>query len=203
MISLSVYELIKKKYGDVGSWAIWEEAGEKPKSNMGHSNIFDFNKNPNLLNSLKSNVIMVGLNFSRPLIPTEPFKNFHDLSPRANDFKIRYAFADTEFYGAYMTDVIKNLEMVDSKDVKKYLKNNPQVIQDNINFFREEMNDLGAEKPVLLAFGVDSYNLLFNYLRKDEYHQLIRLTHYSHQISKEKYKEKVWDQLDAAKAKLS
>lgn len=195
MISKEVFEIAKQKYGDVASWAVWEEAGEKPKSNMGHLNIFDVQKIPKLLEVLKNNVVMIGLNFSRPVSPTEPFKNFHDLNPRANDFKIRYAFRDTEFYGAYMTDVIKNLEMKDSHDVKTYLKQNAKLVQDNISFLREEFFDIQADKPILLAFGADTYNLLNNNLRKDEYSKLIRLTHYSHQISKENYKKEVFNQI--------
>ena len=195
MISIEIFETIKQKYGDVASWAVWEDVGVKPKSNMGHLNIFDFQKNPALLEVLKNNVVMVGLNFSRPVLPTEPFKNFHDLNPRANDFKIRYAFRETEFYGAYMTDVIKNLEMKDSHDVKVHLKRNTNLIQEDISMLREEFSDLHANKPILLAFGVDAYNLLNNNLRKDEYSKLIRLTHYSHQISKENYKKEVFGQI--------
>jgi hypothetical protein len=141
---------------------------------------------------------MVGLNFSRPVLPTEPFKNFHDLNPSANDFKIRYAFKDTEFYGAYMTDVIKNLEMKDSHNVKALLKRNTNFIQENISMLREELSDLHAQKPILLAFGVDTYNLLKNNLKKDEYLRLIKLTHYSHQISKEHYKKEVFSQIHDA-----
>ncbi len=170
----------------------------KPKSNMGHLNIFDLQKNPLLLEVLKNNVVMVGLNFSRPVLPTEPFKNFHDLNPKANDFKIRYAFRETEFYGAYMTDVIKNLEMKDSHDVKVHLKRNANLIQENISILREELSDLHANKPILLAFGGDTYNLLKNNLRKDEYSNLIKLTHYSHQISKENYMKEVFGQIHDA-----
>lgn len=198
MVRIEIFEIIKQKYGDVASWAVWEDVGVKPKSNMGHLNIFDLQKNPTLLEVLKSNVVMLGLNFSRPVVPTEPFKNFHDLSPRANDFKIRYAFRGTEFYGAYMTDVIKNLEMKDSGDVKALLKKNTNLIQENISVLREELSDLHANKPILLAFGVDAYNFLINNLRKDEYSKLIRLTHYSHQISKENYKKEVFGQIQAA-----
>ena len=198
MISIEIFETIKQKYGDVASWAVWEDVGVKPKSNMGHLNIFDFQKNPALLEVLKNNVVMVGLNFSRPVLPTEPFKNFHDLNPRANDFKIRYAFRETEFYGAYMTDVIKNLEMKDSHNVKTHLKRNANLIQENISMLREELSDLHANKPILLAFGVDAYNLLNKNLRKDEYSRLIRLTHYSHQISKENYKKEVFGQIHDA-----
>ena len=198
MMNKEIFERIKYKYGDVSSWAVWEDAGEKPKSNMGHLNIFDFQKNPLLLETLNNNVIMVGLNFSRPLIPTEPFKNFHDLNPRANDFKIRYAFKDTRFYGAYMTDIIKNFEMKNSNDVKAYLKNNTNLILANILTFREELLDLDSKEPILLAFGTDTYNILYNNLELNEYSKLIKLTHYSQHISKEDYKRTVFDQINNA-----
>ena len=53
MISIEIFETIKQKYGDVASWAVWEDVGAKPKSNMGHLNIFDLQKNPTLLEVLK------------------------------------------------------------------------------------------------------------------------------------------------------
>ena len=52
---------------------------------------------------------MVGLNFSRA-IESVPFINFHDKRPQGQDYKIRYAFKNTQFQGAYMTDIIKNYE---------------------------------------------------------------------------------------------
>jgi hypothetical protein len=165
---------------------------------MGNMNIFDLHENPDLLEILRNNVVMVGLNFSRPLLPTEPFKNFHDSNPHANDFKIRYAFRNTQFYGAYMTDIIKNLEMKSSNDVRSYLKKYPNVVQENISFFREEISELETSEPVLLAFGIDAYNLLYNNLKRYEYSKLVRLTHYSHQISKEEYKEEVISQINDA-----
>ena len=196
MISKELYDKIKVKYGDVASWAVWEEPGIKPKSNMGYHNIFDLNKNPSLLKTLKTTVVMVGLNFSRPLEPTEPFKNFHDLNPHANDFKIRYAFLNTDFYGAYMTDVIKKLEMKISRDVKTYVKDNPSVIKDNILLFQNELSDIEVNRPIILAFGRDAYNILHENLSINEYSILIKLTHYSHQISKEKYKDEVLRQIN-------
>ena len=186
------------KYGDVGSWAVWEDVGDKPKSNMGHMNIFDLDKNPNLLNTLTNQVIMVGLNFSRPLIPSDPFKNFHDLNPRAQDFKIRYAFKNTEYYGAWMTDVIKYKEEVDSNKLIKEIRNDQNFIKENIQSFRNEIFDLGSIKPMILAFGVESYKLLKTHLDSSEYSNLIQLTHYSHQISKEDYKVNVYKQLNIA-----
>jgi hypothetical protein len=116
------FELIKKKHGSYASWAVWADVAEKPKSNMGDLSVFDLDLNPGLLHVLKTNVVMVGLNiasFSR-LLP-EPFRNFHDPNPSANDFKIRHAFRKTDYYGAYMTDIIKRVGMLDSKDLLAHL----------------------------------------------------------------------------------
>ena len=153
---------------------------------MGDMSIFNEEHRTTLLNQLKNNVIMVGLNISRSF--SEPFRNFHDLNPRANDFKIRFAFKNTEYYGAYMTDIIKDYEMVDSKNVIKHLKNNNLLISKSIEKFREEMKDLKSDKPIIFAFGVETFRLLKNNIQNSEYGRLVKLTHYSHQISKEAYR---------------
>jgi hypothetical protein len=186
MIDIQQFENIKQKHGSYASWAVWADASEKPKSNMGDVSHF---KKESILILLKNNVVMVGLNISRPV--SEPFINFHDRNPRANDFKIRYAFKDSAYYGAYMTDIIKFLEEVDSKNVMKYLKEHPERVEKSLAIFREEMRDLKATAPVILAFGKDTHHLLSENLNRNEYRKLIKLTHYSHQIGKEAYKEAV------------
>src|SRR6267378_3680450 len=193
MIDIQQFENIKQKRGSYASWAVWADASEKPKSNMGDVSHF---KNESVLSLLKNNVVMVGLNISRRV--SEPFINFHDPNPRANDFKIRYAFKDSEYYGAYMTDIIKSREEVDSANVMKYLKEHPKVIDKNLETFREEMQDLKATAPVILAFGKDAYKILSEKLNTNEYRKLIKLTHYSHQIGKEAYKEAVFREIGAS-----
>jgi len=47
-----------------------------------------------------------------------------------------------------------------------------------------------------LAFGNDTYKVLRENLDKDEYRKLIKLTHYSSWLSKEKYKEKVFKEIE-------
>jgi hypothetical protein len=195
MIDIEQFENIKRKHGRYASWAVWAVASEKPKSNMGDVGHF---KNESVLSLLKNNVVMVGLNFSRPVSVSEPFINFHDPNPRANDFKIRYAFKGSPYYGAYMTDIIKYLEEVDSKNVTKYLKERPEIIEQNLKTFREEMHDLKATAPVILAFGKDTHNILSANLSKNEYRKLIKLTHYSHQIGKEAYKEAVFKEIGSS-----
>ena len=96
-----------------------------------------------------------------------------------------------------MTDVIKLHEEVEAKEVMKYLKENPATIEENLKTFREEMYDLKAMAPLILAFGRDSCKLLSKYLDKNEYSRLIKLTHYSHQIRQEKYKETVFKEIES------
>lgn len=162
--------------------------------------IFAEHRRNDLLPLLKTNVIMVGLNFSRPINDPQPFRNFHDPSPWANDFKIRHAFLGTDFYGAYMTDVIKLFEEVNSKAVLQHLRKNPDLIEENLKTFREEIADLGTSRPTILAFGKDTYSILKSRMDRSEYTLLIKLTHYSHQIGKEEYREEVFEQIEEALA---
>jgi len=198
MIDIRQFEFIRRKHGSYASWAVWAHVAHKPKSNMGDMSILDLDSNPTLLDVLKNDIIMVGLNISRSF--SEPFRNFHDSNPRANDFKIRYAFNNTKYYGAYMTDIIKCFEMVNSNDVLGHLNAHPALIEENIVKFREELQDLNSKAPTILAFGVGTYKLLNQNLRGDEYSRLIKLTHYSHQIGKEKYRAKVLSEIDSTLA---
>jgi len=193
MIDVQQFENIKQKHGSYASWAVWADASEKPKSNMGDVSHF---RNESVLSVLRNNVVMVGLNISRPV--SEPFINFHDPNPRANDFKIRYAFKESAYYGAYMTDIIKFLEEIKSKNVMQYLRERPEIIEKNLETFREEMRDLKATAPVILAFGKDVHKLLSENLKEKEYRKLIKLTHYSHQIGKEAYKEAVFKEIGSS-----
>jgi hypothetical protein len=194
MINSDLFETIKQKHGGYSSWAVWADQIDKPKSNMGDMSIFNAEHRTTLLNQLKNNVIMVGLNISRSF--SEPFRNFHDFNPRANDFKIRFAFRNTEYYGAYMTDIIKEYEMVDSKNVITHLKDNNLLVTKSIEKFREEIKDLKSDRPIIFAFGVTAYKILKNNIHNTEYGRLIKLTHYSHQISKEAYKETILREIE-------
>jgi hypothetical protein len=158
---------------------------------MSDMSIFDPVTNPNLLETLTNNVIMVGLNFSRLERNKEHWGNFHDPHRAANDFKIRYAFQGTDYYGAYMTDIIKNLVTLDSKKAVSHLEQNPDLVRENITSFRAELRDLGCRRPLILAFGRDTFQLLRKNLDPNEYSRLVKLTHYSHQIGKEKYRDEV------------
>ncbi len=201
MIDGAQFELIARKHGGYASWAVWADPLLGPKSNIDDLSLLDIAANPETLQLLKIDVIMVGLNISRSF--GECFRNFHDPNPSANDFKIRYAFTNTEYYGAYMTDIIKNIEMVSAAELLSHLRASPSLVQANVEAFREELRDLGSQRPTILAFGSAAYALIADNVSRDEYSRLVRLTHYSYRISKEKYRESVlaqisqWDGLTA------
>lgn len=188
MISEKKFYFIKEKYQFYSSWAVWAEQGDKPKSNVGDLSVLDPKQNKNLLKTLNPNIILVALNISRGDI-AEPFANFHDKSSRATDFKIRYAIKDTPIWGAYMTDIIKDFEELISGNVLSYLKKNREFEIENINFFRKELIEIGAKNPILIAFGNIVYEILNRYLENE--FKIFKITHYAHQMSKEKYREEV------------
>lgn len=188
MISKDHYLEIAHKYGYFASWAIWADEGDRPKSNMGDIRIFDLDHNPDILKQVNPDVVMVGLNFSRPVDKVK-FINFHDSRPQAQDYKIRYAFKDTRYWGAYMTDIIKDFEQKISGKVASFLKKNRDFEEQNVALFQQEMLDLKSDNPLIIAFGNQSYKILNKHFR-DKY-QIIKVPHYSMYISKETYKIEV------------
>jgi hypothetical protein len=197
VIDSGSFDLIKRRHGAYGSWAVWALPTSTAKSNMGDLTVLDELANQTLLETLNPHVVMIGLNISRGF-QDEPFRNFHDPSPRANDFKIRHAFQDTVFWGAYMTDVIKGFVEPVSGKLLDYLRLHPGVLQTHVSTLREELLDLGHPKPLVLAFGGAAYRILAENMRADDFSALIPLTHYSHHISKEAYRHTVLQRILAA-----
>ena len=185
MITREKFEFLKDKYGHYSSWAVWADEGKRPKDNMGDLSVFDLEANPGLLEELRPDVVLVGLNVSRGSIET-PLGNFHDPRPEAQDFKIRYALRGSPFWGAYMTDIIKDFDQKASGKVSSYLRKNPAFEQENVEFFRQELTDLGAPDPTLIAFGSVTYSILTRNFWADC--RIVRIPHYSDYCSKEQYR---------------
>lgn len=198
MINIKHFDFIKQKYSATSSWAVWEKQGSTPKSNVGNMNILNPEINKDLLCILNPNVVLVGLNLSGWSNEAPAFSNFHSSSPWAQDYKIRYAFNETSYWGAYMTDVVKEHIEPISTEVMKGLRKNQNDVQQHIENFQAELRDIGSENPIIIAFGGDAHSLLKQHLSKDCYSLLIGVTHYSHHISKEEYREKVHKQIAAS-----
>jgi hypothetical protein len=196
IVDRGTFDQIKAQHGQYSSWAVWAEASRKPKSNIGDMSLVDPDANPILLQSLSADVVMIGLNISRPV--TEPFRNFHDPSPWANDFKIRYAFAGTRFWGAYMTDFLKDFEMVESTSVIRRLKQEPKLVVESVERLLAEVSDLQCISPTILAFGAATHQLVANNVPPDKYARLVGLTHYSYRMSKERYRHAILKEIEMA-----
>lgn len=187
MIDQTHFDFIKKKYGHYASWAIWAHEGERPKDNVGDLSVFDVKHNAEYLQQLNPNIILVGLNISRRI--EVPLANFHDARSQAMDFKIRYALRGSPFWGAYMTDIIKDFEQKASGKMMRYLRTDKPFEEENVKVFREEIDDLGVDNPTIMAFGRDAHSVLTRNF-KNEF-EILRIPHYSNYSSKEEYREEV------------
>lgn len=187
-VSEEQFKKIKSKYQYLSSWAIWAAEGATPKSNIGDLSVLDPDINEKLLSQLNPEVVFVGLNISRGDIQI-PLSNFHDSRSVATDYKIRFALHDTPFWGGYMTDIIKDFEEKNSGKVGDYLSKNRDFEKQNIEIFLEELIDIGAKNPVLIAFGNEVSNILNRHL-KDRF-RIIKIPHYANYTNKEKYREQI------------
>ena len=185
MIDAATYKKMQDQYGLWGSWAVWAEAASTPKSNISDLNIFN---QADILQSLNPEVVFVGLNISRDAIKSI-WGNFHDANPRGTDFKMRYALRGTEWWGGYMTDIIKNYDEVNSMKVSQYLKHNPSYEKENVNIFLKELETLGAKNPTVIAVGGATHEILTrNFARQ---FRIVKIPHYAHRMSKENYRTAV------------
>lgn len=187
MIDQAKFEFIKRKYGHYASWAIWAKEGLKPKDNIGDLSIFDIERNTSLLSQLNPHIVLVGLNISGQI--ETPLANFHSSRPQAMDYKIRYALLGSPYWGAYMTDIIKDFEQKASGKMMSYLRKNKDFEEYNIKLFRDELIDIGSKYPKLVAFGRDAYVILSRYFCAD--FQIFKVPHYSNYTAKEKYRDEV------------
>lgn len=186
-----------ERHSGYASWALWADRGPDatPKAGVGDLSVFDQERHPDLLETLNPDVVFLGLNASSREMGSQPWANFHDPSPRANDFKIRYALAGTPFHGAYLTDVFVHHHETDSAEVKEHSRRQPEWVADQVARLEAELEDLGSESPLLVAFGGDAHAVVAKHLPR---HRLVKVPHYSTYVSKEVYRSQVLGVLDAA-----
>jgi hypothetical protein len=194
MVTREQFDIIRRKHGRYASWAVWAAAGASATSNVGDMSVLDPETNPGLLFVLNPAVVMLGLNISRPVL--EPLSNFHDRRSQAKDFKIRFAFEGTRFYGAYMTDVLKFFVEVQSSKVLSAVRQRRDILETSAAKLREEFQDLGTGKPEIVAFGADAASLARQVLDRGDCSRVIQVPHYSHFIGKESYRQEVLAQCD-------
>lgn len=189
------FDAIKNAWGHVGSWAVWADAapGAGVKSGIGDLSVLDPDTNPALLHTVTGDVVMLGINGS-DAHGTRTFGNFHDPSPRANHFKLRFAYRGTPYWGAYLTDAFKNLPAYGAKRTIDYVRTHPDVARQQLGRLREELCALGSDDPLLIAFGRDLHALLIEQWGAE--YRIVGVPHYAHFLSKENYRAQALEAID-------
>jgi hypothetical protein len=199
MLDRETFERIKERHGRYASWAVWAEPTDTTKLNMGDLTVLDPDKNPMLLQILRNDVVMVGLNVSKEFPEPAPFRNFH-YAGDCQDYKTRHAVAGTAYWGAYMTDLIKDLPMLQSQALTRYLAENPSSVKENVQKLLAEFKDLRSSRPTILTFGSYTRRLFCDYFPRDKYSGLIPLRHYSDYISAANYRREFLSRTQAPTA---
>ena len=185
-IELAAFQHIERAYWKSSSWGIWAAQGDAVKSNVGDLSVFDFTTAPQNFQLLHNNFVVVGLNISTNNIH-EKFQNFHSASPRAHDYKLRYAFMDTPVWGCYMTDILKDYPEVDSSKVKRAVIGGSADINNHFRIFNEEIEVLSAKGAVFVGLGGLATELMRKALPSSA--KIVGVRHYSDwRISKEQYR---------------
>lgn len=191
MINITTFETIRAQFGHFASWALWAPPDKNPKDNIADLSVLDPNVNADVLQTLHADAIFIGLNISRPI--ARPLGNFHDPRPMATDFKIRYALHGTPYWGAYMTDIIKDFEEKASGRMMRFLKTNRDFEKENVRHLRQEIEALGCTDPLLVTFGRDAEIVTRRNLGNE--YRTVRIPHYANYISKEEYRKQVHEML--------
>ncbi len=196
-ISKELYDKLRESFGMYSSWAIWADAEEnRPKSNIGDMSVFN---DPNLLEKLNDKFIFVGLNAAehsdKDSSLYRPWKAFHSTDDqKQQDFKLRFALKNTQYWGSYMTDILKGYEKTDSKEVEDYLRKleekNPDGIYNDtyIGGFIKELESYETA-PTLIAMGGVVERILYKYFSN---FKIVKIRHYSdYRLNKEDYRQEV------------
>ncbi len=180
MYSREKYENLKAKYGEYASWAIWNEKDERDTSVIDAS-----------FEQLSPHYVFIGLNISAPLRDSS-WANFRG---GRHDRKLKYACNNTALRGSYLTDLFKGIPEAKSFKVKGMLTND--IIQENVSFFQNEMDDIGLDKEsVLILLGDLATRYFDEHFRKLFTNSTISYRHYSSYGTDRDWVEGLWNQLD-------
>ena len=180
---------IKKKYGQHASFAIWLNPESKTKEMVGDLGMFELASLTTTLAQIHTKYILIGLNVSRSLI-RGPLANFHDDSRFSQDYKLRYALNDSALWGAYITDIFKDVEEVDSTKIMKFMNVNYEIVDHHIKKLQLEIADVSRnEDTKIVAIGGASYSVLKKYFSKS--HEVLKIRHYANRMQLESYREEM------------
>lgn len=131
-------------YQMTSSWAVWP-----PAASYDRTSEISFPEG-DLDGILHARSIILGLNPGESPVERRPWQNFHT-SPRHNDHFLAEAFRDTSHWGAYMTDLLAE---VNSKS--NTLDLSDETIHRDVGFLVEQLQALGTVEPLFIVIGTKS-----------------------------------------------
>jgi hypothetical protein len=114
---------------------------------------------------LTTDIVFAGLNMSGDGGDSGNVNSFTPFQNARGHRRIVKTFFGTQAEGGYFTDIIKpdsriikmvrenNAQMAESDKVLKVLKAYPGILREHIRLFKEELDFIGAKKPLLIVFG--------------------------------------------------
>lgn len=188
MITTDIFALVRQRYGLQASWAVWGSFGARPRDNMGDLSIFDEPALNVTLHHLHVQHVLVGLNISIQQIE-KPLSNFHGKNGEV--YKLRFALHNTPLWGSYMTDILKDFPEPRAAKIESALETEwgKKLEQDNVDSFRQELDDIGAHNATLVALGHTVYKILKNNFGETK--NIIRIPHYGYRVDQTRYRDLV------------
>jgi hypothetical protein len=129
------------RYEMTASWAVWPPAAPYNRASDISFPVDGLDR------VLHARSIVLGLNPGDSKVERRPWHNFHT-GPRHNDHFLAEAFRGTVHWGAYMTDLLTE---VNSKS--NTLDLSRETIQRDVAVLAEQFQALGADDPLVIAVG--------------------------------------------------
>jgi hypothetical protein len=171
-------------YGMYSSWAVWNPA--KPAD---AAIIADH------VAELNTSAVLVALNISRP-IPAH-WQNFHS---QDHARKLMYAFNESPFRGAYMTDLIKGEVETKAGRLSAKVSSGGINLRKHVDTFRAEMGGVGVHEHSLFILFGNKVEQLFAAHLGVVYPNHVKCPHYSSYgkgYTDSEWVEKTWSILEA------
>jgi hypothetical protein len=179
--SLTEFEKLEKEYGKYSTWAVWSYLKDRERDVTCIKENLDY---------LNSRYVLIALNISSEIGIWGNFRGRHCR-------KLKYALNDSPLRGSYMTDLFKGIVEPNSIQFYKYIKDNIELINSNVELFKKEMQAINiSPDTVFLIFGNLTAKLYKQYFKgyfpnqKTIYHH-----HYSRRGTDKDWVEGFWDKV--------
>lgn len=172
-----------KKYSKSATWAIWD-------SDYKEKNVQKLIENS--VSQLHARVVMVGLNPTKIVVPS-----WGAFRVGRFDRRLAFAFKDSAYKGAYVTDILKDQYESKSAEIATAIRRGELDLTSQVRRFRREMTAVGADRQTLFVlFGSLTAKIFCCHLQA-YYPYFVECQHYSYYgVSDVEWVENTWRTLE-------